>query len=64
MLLGSRDVELLPGKQSSTGAVAVVIPDGTPPGRYFIVVRADADNEVVEVKETNNTAVRMLTITP
>ena len=44
--------------------MAVTIPESTPPGRYFIIVRADADNQVAEVKETNNAVVRMITITP
>jgi hypothetical protein len=62
--LGSRRVEPLASKHSSPGVVAVTIPAGTPPGRYFIIVRADADNEVAEAKETNNTVLRVITITP
>jgi hypothetical protein len=62
--LGSRNVEPLASKGSSTGVTPVTIPKGTPPGRYFIIVRADADSQVAEAKETNNATLRMITITP
>ena len=62
--LGSRSVGPLASRDSSPGAMAVTIPQNTPPGRYFIIVRADADNEVAEVKETNNAVIRLITITP
>jgi hypothetical protein len=62
--LGSREVEPLASRYASSGTVEVTITEGTRPGRYYVIVRADADNQVAEVKETNNTVVRMITITP
>ena len=62
--LGSRNVEPLTSRESSPGVTTVTIPKGTPPGRYFIIVRADADSQVAEAKETNNAMLRVITVTP
>lgn len=55
VLIGSRNIpSLAPGK-SSSGTTDVSIPPGTVPGTYYVIARADADNLVSELKETNNT---------
>ena len=43
---------------------AVTIPAGTPPGSYFILVRADAFAAVSEGNEGNNVRAVPLTVTP
>jgi subtilase family serine protease len=54
LFLGSRSVPPLLAGAVSLGSTAVVIPAGTALGTYFVLVRADADNAVVESAETNN----------
>ena len=60
--LGSRDVGILLSGTSSSGKTPVRIPVGTPPGKYYILGRADADNRVAESNEGNNVASRAITI--
>jgi hypothetical protein len=37
------------------GTTLVTIPQGTAPGWYYLIVKADADGAVGESSETNNT---------
>ena len=39
---------------SSSGSIAVTVPASQAAGTYFLIVRADAGNEVTESSETNN----------
>jgi len=54
--LGARAVPALASRQASAGATTVTIPPGTPPGAYYIVASADADQAVAESRETNSRA--------
>ncbi|MBI4685215.1 MAG: hypothetical protein HY755_08445 [Nitrospirae bacterium] len=63
-LLGSRAVPALAANATSLGSTTVTIPAGTPTGSYFIIAKADADNVIVEVNETNNTLYRAISIGP
>jgi subtilase family serine protease/subtilisin family serine protease len=63
-LLGSRAVPALDANASSSGAVTLVIPAGTPTGSYTLIARADADGAVSELNEANNTLGRLLRIGP
>ena len=54
VLLGLRAVPALDAGVSSTGGVALTIPESTPPGSYYILAKADADSGVVETSESNN----------
>ncbi|HEV8639722.1 MAG TPA: S8 family serine peptidase [Methylomirabilota bacterium] len=70
VLLESRAVPALAPGAISAGSTAMTIPTGTLPGAYYVIVKADADNLVVETHEGNNiymplVQVRVdLTITP
>ena len=63
LLDGSRTVGPLGGGQSSSGSTVVTIPSGLPGGTYYLFAKADADGVVAETVETNNTAIRALTVT-
>src|SRR5262245_38334323 len=54
--LGSRTVPTLGAGASSTASTTVPVPAGTVPGSYFIIAKADANNDVTESNEGNNTA--------
>ena len=58
-MLGERSVPSLDGGVSSGGTTTVAAVNA---GVYYIIAKADADNVVVETQESNNTAVRQLTI--
>jgi subtilase family serine protease len=62
--LGSRVVPALAVAQASTATSSITIPAGTPPGSYYLVVRADADGVVAEAGEGNNTRSRAIAIAP
>ena len=51
---------LAPGA-SYTQNVQAFLPN-VPPGNYFLILRVDADNNVFESDETNNTLVTAITI--
>jgi subtilase family serine protease len=53
--LGSRAVPALAAGASSPGSTAVTIPAGTAPGTWYLIGRADADGDVAEIFEINNT---------
>jgi subtilase family serine protease len=54
VLLGSRSVPPLLAGATSAASTPLVIPAGTALGTYFVLVRADANDDVVESAETNN----------
>ncbi len=54
-LIGSRSVVALAPNATNVGAASITIPAGTAPGLYYIIAVADADGEVAETAETNNT---------
>ena len=53
-LLGTRPVPSLGTNATSVASTPVTIPEGTETGSYYILVRADVNNEVAENAETNN----------
>jgi subtilase family serine protease len=60
--LGERMVPgLVPGQPSAV-TTAVVIPPGTASGTRWIIAKADADDALVEGRETNNTRASAITI--
>ncbi len=62
--LTSRPVPSLAAGASSTGITSVTIPLGTPAGTYYIIAAADANGDVPETNEANNTKYKAITITP
>jgi subtilisin len=74
-LAANRSIASLAPNASSSATTSVVIPHGTTPGSYFILVRADGPGDVAEADETNNVRatvainvqlpnLQVLTITP
>jgi subtilase family serine protease len=61
-LAGSHTAPDLPAGASSAGSTSVLIPAGTQPGTAYIIASADADDEVDETTETNNTRSRSISI--
>jgi subtilase family serine protease len=55
VLLGTRTVPSLAGGKTSAKTTTVTIPAGKPAGSYYLLARADADDDVAELSETNNT---------
>ena len=64
VLLGMRVVPSIAGGATDTGSVSVTIPAGTVPGSYYVLAKADGDDAVAEMTETNNTLYRALTVSP
>ena len=64
MLLGSRDLPALPAGASSSGSTTVMIPPGTAVGNWYIIAKADGEDVVTEVSETNNTSAKLIQIGP
>ena len=56
VLLGSRAVPPLEANATSAVSTAVVIPAATVTGTYYVLVKADANDEVGESSETNNSS--------
>jgi subtilase family serine protease len=54
VLLGSRSVPALAAGATSAASTSLLIPADTATGTYFVLVQADASNDVVESAETNN----------
>lgn len=69
--LDAADVPLTPGRAvsniaagaSSAGPTPVTIPDGTLPGKYYVLAKADGEDVVAEGLESNNVASRTIQIT-
>lgn len=64
LLAGSRNVGELAAGASSSGPTTLVIPSTIVAGVYYVIVKIDADNAVVETQEGNNIAARMIQIGP
>jgi subtilisin family serine protease len=62
LLSGARSIAPLAGGANSTGTSSVALPAGLGPGTYYLIARADADHEVAETSETNNTMQRTIQI--
>jgi len=64
VLLGSRAVPALAAGAASSGSATVTIPASTAGGNYYIIAKADGDDALSEISETNNFATRAITIGP
>jgi subtilase family serine protease len=62
--LGFRVIPALSSGQSSQAAPSLTIPPNTATGNYYILARADADGQVLESNEGNNTKVVSIRISP
>jgi subtilase family serine protease len=62
LLPGGRAIPSLAAGASSTGSSTVTLPVNLGPGTYYLFARADADQEVAEATETNNTIQRTIQI--
>jgi len=62
--LGSRTVDLLAGGASSSATILLTIPANTAAGNLFLIARADADGQLTESNETNNTKAASIHIGP
>jgi subtilase family serine protease len=62
LLAGEDLVPDLAAGAADTGSATLMIPAATAPGTYYIFAKADADNVVLETKETNNTLSRTFQI--
>jgi hypothetical protein len=63
ILLGTDAVPALNESSSTPFSKVLTIPAGTTPGTYYILFVADADAQVTEVNENNNTASTQLAVT-
>jgi subtilase family serine protease/subtilisin family serine protease len=63
-LLGVREIAALPAGASSSASTSVAIPEGTATGSWYLIVKADSDDVVVETSESNNTYARSIKIGP
>lgn len=55
VFIGSRIVSALPAAASETVTTALLIPESTAAGTYYLFARADWANQVAETSESNNT---------
>lgn len=60
--LNSRAVLALAPVATNSGSISVTIPSGTAPGTYYLIAKADANNVVVEVSESNNAKSRTVSV--
>jgi subtilase family serine protease len=63
VLLGSRVVPALAGGASDTATTTLAVPASTTPGTYYVITRAEANDEIVEALETNNTYLLTIQVT-
>ncbi|HUJ79442.1 MAG TPA: CARDB domain-containing protein, partial [Nitrospiria bacterium] len=59
----TRSVSTLAAGATSTATTTVTFPNTTPPGNYYVCVKADSANAVTESDETNNTFCSAATVT-
>jgi subtilase family serine protease len=64
ILIGERSVEGLAAGAESSASTAVTIPQGTAPGNWYILGKADGEGVVTETAETNNTFSKSIKIGP
>jgi subtilase family serine protease len=62
--IGSRVIPALAPGTNSSASTSVTIPAGTTPGTWYLIGRADADNDVPEGLEINNTYWAAIQVTP
>src|SRR5439155_1455531 len=62
VLLGSRAVSTLASTATNSGSTSVTIPSGTAPGTWYLIAKADANSNIPETSESNNTKSRAITI--
>ncbi|MBI5376066.1 MAG: SBBP repeat-containing protein, partial [Candidatus Schekmanbacteria bacterium] len=53
-LIGNRAVPLIKVGQVNTGSTIITLPEGTTPGSYYIIAKADGLNGIAETNENNN----------
>jgi subtilase family serine protease len=63
-LLGSRGVPALGTGASSSGSTSVAIPQDTASGNWYIIAKADGEEVVSEISETNNASARSIKVGP
>jgi M6 family metalloprotease-like protein len=63
-LIGNRSVTSLAKGTLSSGSTLVTIPMGIAAGTYYLITKADANNTVVELSETNNNITKSVVIGP
>jgi subtilase family serine protease len=63
LLTGSRTVPVLAAAASHSGAVTVAIPNGIPPGTYYLLACVDDTLAVAETSEANNCRASATTMT-
>jgi serine protease AprX len=63
-IIGSRSVETLAVGASSSGPTTVTIPQGIATDTWYIIGKADAEEVVKEISESNNTYARSINIGP
>ena len=62
--LGVRPVSALGAGATSPGAVSLAIPAGAATGNHYVIARADADGQLAESNENNNTRAVSIRISP
>jgi subtilase family serine protease len=63
-LLGTRPVPSLDAMATSTASTSLTIPGGTATGSYYILAKADVNNDVPESAETNNVSYAVTKVGP
>jgi subtilase family serine protease len=63
LLDASRAVPGIAGGASNSGSTPIPIPATVSAGTYYLLAIVDADNQVDERYETNNVAIRKITVT-
>jgi pectate lyase len=63
-MIAQRTVGPLGAGIRDTWTATITIPPGLAAGTYYLIARADDDNDVLEIRETNNARVRAITIRP
>lgn len=63
ILLGSSAVAALNAASGAAAGSSLTVPAGTSPGTWYILFAADADAQVTEVNELNNTGSVQITVT-
>jgi subtilisin family serine protease/subtilase family serine protease len=64
VFLGSRVVAALAPAATDTASTALVIPQGTVPGSYYVIGVADFNGAIAEITESNNTRSALVRIGP
>ena len=62
VLLGSRAVPALGAAAVTTGSADLTIPATTISGSYYVIAKADGNDAIIEISETNNTYSRSIKI--